>query len=199
MSVCLLRIADGRDAYHDACWESAKVALPAVEHIVTVDDREHRLGFAGAIQQGWREALESGCDHVLHLEMDFTFREPVQLDAMCDLLDEHEHLAQVALKRQPVNAEEIAAGGIVEQHPEDFRQRVENGVIWTEHRRFFSTNPCVYATALCRHGWPQVEHSEGMFTHRLLADPDVRFAYWGGKFDAPLVEHIGHARSGTGY
>lgn len=198
MSICLLRIGDGRDEYHERSWQSAIEAI-AFDHVVTVDDREHQLGFAGAIQQGWDEVLQTAATHVFHLELDFLFNAPVDVDALVALLTEHKHLAQVVLKRQPVNPDEIAAGGLVEQHPGDFAQRVEHGVIWTEHRRYWSTNPSVYPVALCRHGWPQVPRSEGTFTHRLLEDPNVRFAIWGAKFDAPLVNHIGDTRAGHTY
>ena len=199
MSVCLLMLRDGRDEYHHRAHESAKAMLPATKYTVTVHDDDHELGFAGAIAQGWDAVLETGADWCFHLEMDFTFNAPVALDGMIDLLERQPHLAQVALKRQPVNHEERAAGGIVERHPGDFRQRVENGVIWTENRRCFTTNPCLYSARLCRHGWPQVPNSEGIFTHRLLEDPDVAFAFWGAKFDAPLVHHIGDVRAGAGY
>ena len=199
MNACLLRIGDGRDEYHERSWQSAVASLPKMQHVVTIDDHAHELGFSGAIAEGWRQALVTGADYIFHLEMDFTFNAPVPLAAMIELLEAKPYLAQVALKRQPVNAEERAAGGIVELHPDDFRQRVENGVIWTENRRCFTTNPCAYSTRLCLHGWPQEPHSEGVFTHRLLADPDVQFAFWGAKLDAPLVHHIGDDRTGTGY
>lgn len=198
MTVCLLRIGDGRDETHEQSWASLQEMLPPVERVVTVDDREHKLGFAGAIMEGWRQVFAARCEWVFHAELDFLYGEPIPLQDMIELLEAEPHLAQIALKRQPVNEEEIAAGGIVEAHPADFRQRVEGGVIWTEHRRFFTTNPSVYSTKLCRHGWPQVPQSEGVFTHRLLEDPDVRFAFWGAKYDPPMVEHIG-VRCGTGY
>lgn len=199
MSVCLLRIGDGRDAVHERSWASLQEMLPVVQHVVTVDDRDHRLGFSGAIAQGWRDVLLTDADWVFHAELDFLYTAPIQLAGMIELLEEQSHLAQVALKRQPVNTDEIAAGGIVEAHPDDFHQRVEGGTIWTEHSRYFTTNPSVYSTRLCRHGWPQIPHSEGVFTHRLREDPAVRFALWGAKYDAPLVEHIGAVRAGTGY
>lgn len=198
MSVCLLRIGDGRDDVHELSMASLLANLPPVERVVTVDDRGHELGFAGAIAQGWRQVLLTRCEWVFHAELDFLYNEPIPLRAMIELLEAESHLVQVALKRQPVNEEECAVGGIVEANPDDFRQRVEGGVIWTEHRRFFTTNPSVYFTRLCRHGWPQVPQSEGMFTRRLLEDPDARFAFWGGKYDPPMVEHIG-VRCGTGY
>jgi hypothetical protein len=85
----------------------------------------------------------------------------------------------VALKRQPWNAEECAAGGIVECHPDDFASATTRATCSPTHRRFFTTNPSVYPAALCAQGWPQVPQSEGMFTHRLLEDPDVRFRVLG--------------------
>lgn len=200
MSICLLRIGDGRDEYHEASWASAKeYVFPFVDEVVTVDDREHALGFAGAIQHGWNQVLETDCEYVFHLELDFVFRERVPVDRMADLLGCDTEIAQVALKRQPWNAEERAAGGIVELHPDDFMQCVMGGMTWTEHRRFFTTNPSLYRASLCRLGWPQEPESEGVFTHRLLADPLLRFAFWGGKFAAPMVEHIGQERAGVGY
>lgn len=199
MTVVLLRIGDGRDAYHERSWASARRMLPRVDHIVTIDDREHALGFAGAIQAGWDEIAETGADWIFHLEMDFEFLAPVPLARMIALLEREPHLAQIVLKRQPVNESEHAAGGIVEQHPDDYTEREDGGDTWTEHRRFFSTNPSLYSTDLLRLRWPQEPQSEGMFTHRLLADPLLRFAFWGGKFDPPTVHHIGDVRSGTGY
>lgn len=196
MSICLILIADGRDRYRERCMASAEASLPDFEQIVYVDDRAHRLGFAGAIDAAW-SAVRT--DFVFHLEADFTFNAPIPLARMRDILEEHPYLAQIALKRQPWNEEERRAGGIVEAHPEDFLER-SNGVdLWTEHRRFFTTNPSLYPARLCRGGWPLEPRSEGVFTHRLLADPHLRFAFFGGKFDEPLVEHIGGRREGNGY
>ncbi len=41
-----------------------------------------------------------------------------------------------------------------------------------------------------------MDRSEGVFTHRLLADVDVRFGYWGRLDDGPWVTHIGDDRAG---
>ena len=198
MTVCLLVIHDGRHDYLERTIESANEHLPmdVFDQVLTVDDSTHELGFAGAVQAGWQQ-VET--DWVFHLEGDFTFNEPVFLDRMIRLLKDRPYLAQVALKRQPWNPEEKAAGGIVELHPEDFIERSDGLVNWTEHRRFFTTNPSVYSSRLCRIGWPQEPQSEGVFTHKLLTDPMLRFAFWGGKFDAPHVHHIGDERQGTGY
>ena len=195
-TICLLLISDGRDPELQRTLASAKEMLPKLDQLVHIDDRAHRLGFAGAIQAGWEQVQT---DYVFHLEQDFVLNQPVPVHRMLGVLERHEHLAQLVLKRQAWNAEERAAGGIVELHPDDFAQRTDRGDIWTEHRRFWSTNPSLYAAGFCAQGWPQVEHSEGIFTHRLLADPDLRFAFWGAKHDPPLVTHIGDTRAGRGY
>lgn len=199
MSIALLRIGDGRDDYHDRSFASAVENLPKVDAVVTVDDRDHKLGFAGAIQQGWEDILDLGADYVFHLELDFTFCEPVDLHAMIDLLERQPHLAQVSLKRQPWNERERAAGGIVEADLDDFTEQRDDQAVWTEHRRYWTTNPSVYSTRWCQLGWPQEPQSEGVFTHMLLTDPLLRFAIWGGRHDPARVTHIGDLREGGGY
>lgn len=194
-SVTLLFIHDGRRRHMDACLASALKNLPMFDEVVWVDDSEHRLGFAGAIQNGWRHVQS---EWVFHLEQDFLLLEPVPIDEMIELLLFRPHLAQVALKRQPVNEQEKAAGGIVELDPDAYTECHSEGLVWTEHRKFFTTNPSLYSSDLCRRGWPREPLSEGIFTHRLLTDPDLAFAFWGGKEDPPRVEHIGH-RGGWGY
>ncbi len=126
---------------------------------------------------------------------------------MTYVLRRHPHLAQLALRRQPWNDEERAAGGIVEQHPDDFVE-VDggHGSVWLEHRRFLTTNPCLYRRELMDVDWPEGPNSEGMFTHRLLERgfsgapaSQLRFGYWGSRDSGEAVEHIGHVRAGTGY
>jgi hypothetical protein len=198
VSVCLLLIGDGRDEYRARTLASLAEMVPPCDHFVEIDDREHRLGFAGAVQAGWELVLETGARWVFHLEADFTFNRPVDLGAMGRVLEREPLLAQLVLKRQPWNEQETAAGGIVEQHPDEYLERLAGVAVWTEHRRFFSTNPSLYSAAICRRAWPQTPSSEGVFTHRLLAD-GYRFAFWGGKYDPPVVHHIGEARAGRGY
>lgn len=199
MSVAVLLISDGRHDYLAQTLRSMATYLPAVDQLVHVDDRDHKLGFDGAIDAGWQRINGTSVDWVFHLEADFIFNGPVELEAMISILERQPHLAQVALKRQPWNDRERAAGGIVEQHPDEYDECQDDEFIWTEHRRFFTTNPSVYSAKLCRLGWPREKHSEGVFTHRLLADPLLRFAFLGGKFDPPRVTHIGAERAGHGY
>lgn len=199
MTVCWLMIGDGRDEYHERSLASAKRHIPRPDFTVVVDDSAHELGFAGAIAEGWRRVREIGPDWVFHLELDFTFDAPVPLDRMIAVLKRNPYLVQMALKRQPVNPDEQAAGGIVELDPDSFEQRTSGGDIWTEHRKFFTTNPSVYPAALCAQPWPQESRSEGLFSLKLFEDPKARSAFWGAKFDAPLTHHIGDERAGKGY
>lgn len=160
-----------------------------------------RQGFGGAIRHAWAYLkTETREPFIFHLEDDFTFNHPLDVDEMAFGLVDHPRVVQFALKRQPWNAEERAAGGIIEQHPADFTQSCdEHGRWWVEHRRFFTTNPSLYRRSLLNKGWPDCEHSEGIFTHTLLRDDRLRFAFWGRKTDPPAVHHIGNERVGSGY
>lgn len=157
-----------------------------------------RAGFGGAIRNAWQH-ISTDTRFVFHLEDDFTLNRPVDLTAMADVLDRHPHLVQLALRRQPWNADELAAGGIVEQHPADFADCTDGVNHWLEHRRFFTTNPSLYRSTLCKQPWPRGHESEGRFTHHLLASPKVRFGYWGSRASGEAVTHIGHQRVGVGY
>lgn len=175
-------------------------AGPSVEVI----GGEERLGFGGAIRNAWahlnRTPERDTTRFVLHLEDDFVFARPVPLDTWTYLLDHLPYLQQMALLRQPWNDAEIAAGGIVDLHPDWYQERHWAGQAhWLEHRACFTTNPSLYRRSLCWRGWPEGDHSEGLFTHELLEDPETRFGYWGKRGDAPWVEHIGDKRVGTGY
>lgn len=160
-----------------------------------------RQGFGGAIREAWHILrARSNEPFVFHLEDDFTFNRTVDLPAMLGVLVDHPHLVQLALRRQPWNPQECAAGGIVEQHPHDYIDRTDGTNHWLEHRRFFTTNPSLYRRSLCHEGWPDVEHSEGHFGIDLLAKhPDWRFGFWGARDSGEWVTHIGHQRNGTGY
>lgn len=163
-----------------------------------------RLGFGGTIASGWEWILaNTQASHVAHLEDDFMLRVGVDLDGLVGILNRHPYLAQVALLRQPVNTDEAAAGTVL--YPSSVDQADEYAV-WTENRECFTTNPCVYRRSLLELGWPRGEESEGVFTHRLLAEgtPEasaehVRFGYYGARAWAPLVEHVGTLRIGEGY
>lgn len=167
----------------------------------TVTATAGRSGFAGAIRSAWAWlAVHTSEPYVFHLEDDFVFRRPVDLDELVGVLDAHPWLVQLALRRQPWNDRERAAGGIVELHPADYTDRTDGQHCWLEHRRFFTTNPSLYRRTLTTRGWPSGPQSEGRFGVELLdAHPDWRFGFWGARDSGEWVEHIGVERAGTGY
>lgn len=172
-----------------------------------------RSGFGGAIRSAWAELRSSSsARYVFHLEDDFLFRRLVDLGELSFVLDVRPELVQLALRRQPWNDAERAAGGIVEQHPDDYVERSvwapwweieepSRRLHWLEHRRFFTTNPTLYRRELLlRHEWPAGAESEGRFSIELAAsDPNLRFAFFGARDSGEWVEHIGHERVGKGY
>lgn len=160
-----------------------------------------RLGFGGTIADTW-ERLAAVTDEgfVLHLEDDFVLERSVDWQRIADVLDAHPHLVQLALRRQPWNEIEIAAGGVVESRADEYDDCTDGVHDWLEQRMFFTTNPSLYRRSLATRGWPNVEHSEGMFTHALLAESsETRFGFWGARDSGVWVEHIGATRVGTGY
>lgn len=161
-----------------------------------------RSGFGGAIRSAWAHLREhSSARFVFHLEDDFVFRRRVDLVDMMSVLLAHPELVQLALRRQPWNEAEAAAGGIVEQHPDAYADRIDDhGREWLEHRLFFTTNPSLYRMALVLdEEWPDGPQSEGRFSHELLTDDRIRFGFYGARDSGEWVEHIGHQRAGTGY
>lgn len=229
MSIAVLVVTDGRDDYLPPAVASLRMLSGPITEWWMYDDTgdnsyrarladryptfRHinggpRQGFGGAIRSAWAQLRAgSGASWVWHHEQDFVINRPVNLDAVTGVMAGRPYLAQMALRRQPWNAEERAAGGIVEQHPGDYTAVADgNGGMWLEHRRFFTTNPCLYRRSLLDVGWPTGPQSEGHFGIRLttqgvpgVAAAQVRFGYWGARDSPPWVHHIGDQRVGVGY
>lgn len=217
--IALLVMTDGRDTIHDAIASADTALVGSITHRVIHDDSGDtthrngladrypewtviggdRAGFGGAIQRAWRHVRDLPVRFVFHLEDDFTFNAPVDTPSMRRVLDRNPQLVQLALRRQPWNPDELAAGGIVEQHPDDYTDCSDGLSHWLEHRRFFTTNPSVYRSTLMARGWPEGERSEGVFGLQLCESPGIRFGFWGERTDPPAVHHIGDHRVGVGY
>jgi hypothetical protein len=157
-----------------------------------------RRGYAGAINAGWVAVRSLQPEFIFHLEDDFIATRYLDLRAMATITADRS-LAQMALRRQPWNEVEAAAGGVVEVHPEAYVDCSDGQHGWLEHRMFFTTNPSLYPIAMTDSPWPDKAASEGHFSHRIFEDPSVRCAYWGTRYDPPWVIHIGAERIGTGY
>lgn len=165
-----------------------------------------RQGFGGAIRAAWARIQATNCTHVFHLEDDFTFNRQVNVWAMQRVLDTHPYLAQLALRRQPWNDAERAAGGIVELWPDAYTEVDDAIDTWLEQRLFFTTNPSLYRRELTFEAWPLGRGSELGFTHRLLEEgydgmpgEQIHFAYWGARDSGEAVFHIGDERVGHSY
>ena len=214
--VAVLILGDGRDAIR------RQTVRSFLEHargyhladVVEVDDRDHTLGFCGAIQYGWRALIErerwrrscggdGGWEYVFHLEEDWLFNRSFDVREMVQVLDGGT-VVQCALKRGPVNEVERNAGGLVEQWPDEYETcghvAAGDGIdaSWLEHRLFWTTNPCLYRMSLLSlYEWPDGPACERAFTDVCLED-GWRFAFLGAHGDKPWITHNG-ARTGTGY
>lgn len=213
MAVTLLFMTNGRKAYMEQTFASVvdnlrggidRVVfhsdtrdpdyndwLYTLGHEVVINQGNH--GFSAAMRNAWRNVD----GNVIHWEDDFILKRPIYVSDLQDILED-ETLAQVALKRQSWNIQEKAAGGIVECDPDSYTEEYANGFTITRHRKFFTTNPSMYTQKVMNLGWPTGEHSEGMFGFKVW-DAGMHSAFLGGKFDEPIVEHIGYDRTGSEY
>lgn len=205
MNIALVVVGDGRYGYQEQALASLRQHVPTGTFCYwrIVDDsggespmaftddwdvirHPSRRGLAAAVQSAW--ALPSHVEYVWHHEEDFILTEPLELDRMVKTLEANPQLAQLVLKRQPGCPSEVAAGGIIEQHPDDYADR--DG--WVEHRRIFSLNPCLIPRRVVDLGWPV--SNEAGFTQQLV-EAGWSFGFWGGRHDQPRCWHIGVERS----
>lgn len=181
---------DRRIIYSDSPDDGFNNKINNFGYEVIVNSGEH--GFGNAIRNMWANVTD---DYIVHWEDDFTLNEKVNTDILAWVLRTSPELAQVALKRQPWNEEEHAAGGIVECDPDSYREIKRCGYTITQHDKFFTTNPCMYSKDTQALGWPEGEHSEGMFTFK-MRDNELYSSFFGRKYSTPLVHHIGYDRAG---
>lgn len=160
-----------------------------------------RLGFAGAYRSMWSSLRGYGREpFIFSIEDDIVITRPVNLLELATVLAGRPHLAQMALRRQPWNDTERAAGGVVEANPDGYQEMTNGPDTWLEHRLFWTTNASLYRRDLVdRYDWPEGPESEGHFSATLFADPVVRSGYWGARDSGAWVEHIGTERVGSGY
>ena len=160
-------------------------------------------GFCHTAEMAWMTAAAdtNGCEFAFWLEHDFMFRQPVDLRHLAMALDVRSKVAQMSLMRQPCNAEERKAGGVVALDPESFAPKIvvrDKGprLAWLEHGRYWTTNPSLFRCSLARDNeWPVVSECEGVHTIG-LRQQGYSFGVWGD--GRPWVEHVGE-RTGFGY
>lgn len=184
-------VSDRGDLYLPDCLRSLEANVPVLP-MGLVNDKNHRLGMAGAVRAAWDWALDNNLDHLLHVEEDFRFNGPFDPAEAVDVLDADPRLAQVVLKRQPWSPEEQRAGGIIESHPADYTDHKDGDLRWVSHQRIFSLNPCLIPRHILELGWP--DGNEAEMTSNLVA-LGYRFAFLGERDDPPRVTHVGVERS----
>jgi hypothetical protein len=155
-----------------------------------------RQGFCAATGQLWKWASESGPDYVLWLEHDHVIERPVDLVAVAKQLDADRMLAQIALMRNAVSAEEIAAGGLFElRRGAELWDRQDWGYV---HRDYFTTNVSLMRRSFMAEnlwetsGQPLCEGRFGID----LVQRGYRFGVLGD--GTPWTKHVG-VRTGIGY
>jgi hypothetical protein len=199
MKIVTAFISDRGDKYLPECLETYWQRVgDQSETVYTVDDREHMLGMAGAVREAWSIALDLRADYLFHVEEDWRFESRVDLAGLVRVLEKRPHLAQVILKRgaEMRNAEEAEAGGFMEAHPEAYEElMLTSGERWCEHEQFFSLNPCLIPRRTLELGWH--DDNEAGATAKFLA-AGLKFAVWGGLYDAPVIKHLGIER-GNGW
>ena len=216
MNVALVVVTDGRAEYLSRSVASLRAGLiPWPEHRYLIDDSgdaayvallkdryagefvvcSHfgRHGFVYTVADAWRTAVrEPEVEYVFHAEDDFTYNEPVDLELMVDILDRNPFLAQLVLKRQPVNGPESHAGDITRMDPSAWSTTSTD---YCEYATNFSTNPSLIPRRViqmclrCNVGTAEMELT------RFLHSRGYRFGYLGAIDDPPRVHHIGEHRS----
>lgn len=219
--VCLIVLTDGRRDCISKTIPSAEQrlkGLPVVKRIICDDSADieyaawlritfpgwqivttqRRRGFGGNVRTAWTKAIEAGQPYVFWLEDDFLFDRDVDLDAIANVLDANPHVLQMALRRQAWFPKEVAAGGVIEQHPDQYDDRTDGQHRWLEHDLFWTTNPhLVSRQTLIDYEWPKGANSEAAFAKQALRD-GRKSGYWEPRTARPLVTHMGE-RQGTGY
>lgn len=217
MKSALVVITDGRRQYVTQCIESAQSNLKGdFSHLFIINDadddayaaflevqfpaftiihHDERRGLGGAVRSAWETALVTGADYIFHLEDDFIFNRKINVDKMIRLLHCEPHLAQVLLKRQPWNDEEIAAGNIIQAYPDEHTDHSCPSGNWVEHRRLFSFNPFIAPRHVLELALEKsADTLERGVTDALLAE-GYSFGYFGKRDDEPRCHHIGDVRS----
>lgn len=162
-------------------------------------------GFCAATRQLWKAAAEPGPSLVFWLEHDFEFFRTVDLRDAATVLADNPQIAQIALMRDAVNAEEKAAGGLWELRREQYEFRFTKDdpalrvpwVPWMEHSAYFTTTPSLMLRSFMEaNPWPTYgSECEGRFGIDLRSR-GFSFGVMGQ--GEPWVRHVG-VRSGFGY
>jgi hypothetical protein len=167
--------------------------------VVPVGDKP--MGYTKAMQKCFDEAVNSGCDYVLHTEDDFLLNCGVDVEVLTSTLYNNKHLSQIILQRQPWYPWEKAQPTYMDSIR--FRGYLvneidRNGVILSEHSFYWSSNPNVYPIEIAKLGWPDESNSELKFTKKVM-ELGYKSSFLGGRYEPNQVTHIGEDRLGFGH
>ncbi len=151
----------------------------------------HRWGIVAAVHTGWHAALETDAEYVWHQEQDFTFNGLAPIDNMVRLLDTHEHLAHLVLKRDPYSPEEHQAGDFMRLNPAMYHDCHSDIGNWVEVDGMFSCNPSL----IRRKAIEVAEFNREAAYAQTLERAGYRCAFYGKTTDPPRVTHIGAQRA----
>ncbi len=178
---------------------AVEAAWPGLPCRVSASERP--LGFCATTGRAWRESAADGPAFVYWLEHDFLHERPVNLLHLAWVLLSHPEVAQMSLMRQPVNPQEVKAGGIVKASPGGFVSRRTGSArggrhSWKEQGIYWTTNPCLFRLDIVEQAeWPTEDGCEGRLTIA-LREQGYSFGVWGSGEE--WVRHVG-VRSGFGY
>lgn len=149
-----------------------------------------KQGFCRATGSAWQWCrMQTDVDWIVWLENDLRIDRPVDLTALAAVLDDNPLVAQMALMRQPVNAAEHAAGGVVASRPGEFTARQHPAGGWLEQRSYWTTNVSLFRQSLTvEQEWPDGPGCEGRFGIQ-LRDVGYSFGMWGD--GEPWTTHLG--------
>jgi hypothetical protein len=219
VTIALVVIGDGRRSYLEQSIPSLKYLWNGdITDRILVDDsgdadyhrhlhdtypdfalfaHPERRGMAAAVATAHEAFLRTGASRAWIHEEDFVLDAPVDLAAMDALLTSQVHLAELALKRDPVmsNAQEAAAGGFMETTPDAYVEHEVAEGWYTETALTVTFNPALWPRRViqCIRENPGDGVEKGV-TAALLAE-GYRFAWWGRRADPPRVRHVGDVRS----
>ncbi len=191
-------ISDRGDMYLPECRKAFTRNVGwAFTATTVIDDQQHRLGMAGAVNAAWSWAIENDVDYLLHVEEDMHFTRTVDVQRLVDILDLNAELAEVTLVRQPWSQEEALAGGVAKKlgaipHSCDCE---DPPLRWSTQDYIFSLNPSLIPRRILELGWPAGNEAE---MTSILLDRGYEFGLYGHPEDAPVIEHVGHVR-GAGW
>lgn len=155
-----------------------------------------RLGLAGALRMAWDIALGLNADFIWHQEDDFTFNWPIDVAPLERILIFFPKLGQIALKRQPVNAKEITAGGWMQTHPKEvFAEVTAFGTPIVIQQEIFIFGPSLISAKAARECLDDPgDGLERGFTDSCI-EHGYRMAVLGSITSDPQVTHIGDQRT----